>query len=115
MPGITALTALSRLKDLKMEMSSKADEPRAYSVYADDPLYIALVKERDELRAEVERLTKQNLNLFDERDWLEGTAEQQAKDIERLRHAITAAIEWVDLGNDPEAAIKELRRIAQSW
>lgn len=34
----------------------QADKPRAYSVYADDPLYVALVKERDELRAEVEWL-----------------------------------------------------------
>jgi hypothetical protein len=35
---------------------NQTDGPRFYSVYADDPMYVHLVKERDEARAEIERL-----------------------------------------------------------
>lgn len=65
-----------------------SDTPRAYSVYADDPFYVALVKERAELHAEIERLTI----LLKEAD--KGCAallEQREAEIEWLR-AVTDAI-----------------------
>jgi hypothetical protein len=37
-------------------MLGMSTRPHLYSVYADDPWYIALVNERDELHAENERL-----------------------------------------------------------
>jgi hypothetical protein len=41
-----------------------SDKPRAYSVYADDPMYVALVKRIDEQRAEIERLQQQRVEMM---------------------------------------------------
>ena len=64
------------------------DKPRFYSVYADDPMYVHLVKERDELRVENERLRAEVADLLPGMDADAMTISNLARENERLRAAL---------------------------
>lgn len=63
---------------MKMVMT---DKPRFYSVYANDPMYVALVKERDELRVELETLQHAHADVLD-------ALSLRTAEVERLRVAL---------------------------
>jgi len=62
------------------------------------------------LRAEVERLTKQNINLFDERDWLEAVLDLAPREMAQVAmdYFMTEGTAFHDL--DEQQLTREMRQ-----
>lgn len=74
------------------------DKPRFYSVYADDPMYVALTRERDELRAALTAALEQN-ERFDK----------------QYRDAEADAMEWAIKGDELRAEVERWRATWALW